>query len=383
VTKPDHRSSSPRVTHPLLAATPLLMALSTLGCSAASTAEDYGEQSAALTVTKPTTAERVSISPSTELDSLESEGHQGIAACPNYWFWTSTTKIMRVPRGGSLTSPLQGVVEDVPGPFKKMGYDHFGDGECFAGRFFVALTAGGGNLDPVVLEYGEDLSLRAFARTGSALVAVNPRDGMLYAQKGTTLRVYNRSLMRRYRWDPTTCDYACWKESEYDVSKLTELGSIRLLPRFNPDWWREGESGLWVQGGAFSSNGVYYMTVDHGGLNPSDLTGSHAFAVAPFTFADAPALVISGVGASGILPVWYTPQIVVPAVGIPPTTVKRLDELEGITVYSLAGESQHHVQMTLLRNQADDDDVSVHHFTTNETPRADVNDYWAQLPMIW
>lgn len=351
------------------------LAASSVGCigtEAYDSDEDFGEVSEALST--PSLAAKVGVDVSdSELGDMESEEHQGIAACPRFWIWTTVELVMRVPRGGNMASPLQGAV-GVPEPFKRMGYDHFGDGECSGSHFFVALTKKGGGLQPLVLEFNEELGLEAFARTNSAVAAVNPVDGMLYGQSGFRLVVYNRSMMRKFRWNPDACDLNCWKQTEYDLAELQPMREVKLIPRgADATWWHEDAGHLWLQGGAFSSNGVYYMTVDHAD-GESNFTGSHTFDVHAFTSDDAYDFPVPGVGDQGVFHVRYDGDYL----------GYRNYELEGVTVYFEPGEEQHHVKLSLMRNDfTGDDNVWVHHFTSNETPRAGVNDYWLKQPALW
>jgi hypothetical protein len=304
-----------------------------------------------------------------ELDSLESEEHQGLAACPNFWIWTTVNKIMKVPRGGSLTSPLTGVVEDIPEPFRSMGYNHFGDGECTSGRYFVPLTGTG--LDPIELEYSEDFVLQAFGRTDTSISAINPVDGLMYAQTGMKLKVFNRAFMRKFRWDPASCPLSCWKQNEYDQSFLPQLRTVNLIGRGGDAFW----SASWTQGASFSENGVLYVLADYA-KGGSNWAGAHMFDVHAFTDDDAVDVPVPGDEDNGILVVHYDGDVDIGSL--------RYEELEGITVYTLPGESKHHVKVTLMLNEAlDDDDITVYHWTTDETPRAAVNDYWTKLPAIW
>ncbi len=350
------------------------MAAGCIGAEPSDDEEALGEVSEALSIPLPSQATKVGVDVSdSELGDMESEEHQGIAACPRYWIWTTVGLVMRVPRGGSMVSPLQGAV-GVPEPFEKLGYDHYGDGECSGSHFFVTLTKKGGGLQPVVLEFNEDLGLEAFARTEHAVAAVNPVDGMLYGQSGMSLTVYNRSKMRKFRWDPATCSFDCWKSSEYDKAELTAMRTIKLIPRgATPGWWHEDAGHLWIQGGAFSSNGVYYMTVDHA-EGESNFTGAHTFDVHAFTSDDAADFPVPGVGDTGVFHVRYDGDYL----------GYRNYELEGVTVYVEPGENQHHVKLSLMQNDGlEDDNVWVHHFTSNETPRAAINDYWMKQPALW
>ncbi len=354
----------------LLLGTALATLSMAVGCIGAEPldGEDVGEVSEALSI--PTEAATVGKEiDDSELGALESEEHQGIAACPRYWFWTTVGKLMRVPRGGSMISPLQGVV-GIPEPFAKLGYNHYGDGECSGSHFFVALTNGGAGLKPVVLEFNEDMELESFALTSTPVSAVNPVDGMLYGHAGMTLTVYNRAMMRKYRWDPATCDINCWKANEYNLAELSPMRTVELITRgANAAWW----DGVWIQGGAFSSNGVFYMTVDQGD-GESNFTGAHTFDVHAFTSDDAPDFFVPGASDQGIFPVRYDGDI----------AGYRNYELEGITVYTEPGESQHHVKLSLMENEAfEDDNISVYHFTSNETPRAAINDYWMKQSAVW
>lgn len=309
----------------------------------------------------PTTAKYLgTVVSEDELGPVESERMNGLANSRTHWFWMHQTGIQRVP----MTKGMTGQVDrstGIPKAFADLGYDHLGDGDFYGGSLYV--PASGGPL-PVVLVFDENLNLRSWAALehgGEPFLAINPIDHRLYSGGPfRTLKVYDVTNLRPAEIAPT---------SDMSSAGLGFIGTIPLRPAraHDEDWWKD----VWVQGGAFSPNGVFYYVLDHGTADESAFTGVYVFDVTPIAEGTPPSaegvvgpaawqVNVAGDGPHGILPVSYDP--IQHAAWV---AVGRGDELEGIAVYR-GDDDKIHVLLQLLSNELEDDDVTIHQWTTDE-----------------
>ena len=323
-----------------------------------------------------------------ELGPVTSEELQGIAHSDNYWFWVSKGAIQRVTRGESLISPFSGGV-GIPSQFAD--YDHFGDPDFANGFLFATLSSEGGGA--LVVVYDEELQVRAWAmlhHEDTAWVSINPKDGRLYTSRPfDTLHVYNMSALLATAQGDTPAE-----------ATLTEIATVKIVlddvrpttcpeavpvtcgrggcssPDAMRDLCKNFWSGVWVQGGDFSPNGVLYYVLDYKYADNSEYTGVLMVNVPAFNLPipvppeETPPAFVLPVAPDGHLNIEYdgvmdasTFPLIKQIVGGP----ARARELEGITIFRESeGADTSGLLIELINNLDDDDNATIHQFSTNE-----------------
>jgi hypothetical protein len=210
---------------------------------------------------------------------------QGISYGNECWFITQADRVWRIP----MTLDLSGADVERTGvltaSIPEDGIDHLGDCDFHDGVLYVAME---GTDPPRLGIFDLDLAFLgsvAIARqaasdtsTANPWCAVNPRDGLLYSSQFRTDRIHAYRL-------PSPHDSEL--EHTRDIPLLDERGHSLDVER--------------VQGGAFTSRGLLYLTSDirDGGIMGFDAgTGQRQFH-RPIAFTgDAPEQeVIEGVTA--------------------------------------------------------------------------------------
>jgi hypothetical protein len=186
---------------------------------------------------------------------------QGVAHDHDHWYFAQADEqIWRIPVGRNLAATVaDGELAGAPIPssLRFLGYDHFGDLDCFDGHLYVALEANDSDVPqpPRVCAF----DARTLEFVGSAVLAgqgnapwcaVHPTTGDLYSSTfdTSTLQVYRRGLLGTSQGAVTGLE-------------LTHVGEFALFrPNGSPMHLAR------VQGGAFSRAGHLYLTSDVDGL---------------------------------------------------------------------------------------------------------------------
>jgi hypothetical protein len=324
-----------------------------------------------------------------ELGGVESDELNGVAHSDNYWFWIADLGIQRVVRGESLISPVSG---GTGVPSQLSGYDHFGDGDYSDGFLFVPVTGGG---TPLVAVFDEELNLRAWAplpNDEGGWVAVNPVDGRLHSARSfSTLNVYDMdALIAAAHAEapaqatltqlaavpvvlddirPLTCqETVTWPCSGRNPTCQTTTMTQDPCKRF----W----ANAWQQGADFSPNGTLYYVLDYAeSSGAGNSTGVHMFDVPSFFLPipvpplETPPAFRRFVGPDGHLIIKY--DAILDVSNLPFVSVfagdSRARELEGVDVFRdpYSGVTNGLV-IELINNLTDDDNATIHAFSTDE-----------------
>jgi hypothetical protein len=268
---------------------------------------------------------------SSEMGAGESNEMQGVAHDPvrRTWFFTSRGSLYRIPVSADVAAQ-----SSVLAISRQYG-THWGDPDYAPATDTIYIPNYDSAGNAWVEAYDHDLRWKDWARfpgTGTVgWVAINPLNGMLYAARTVPLLdVY----------DPNAGGGAT----------MTKLYTINLAPALvaasgkSIEWWNQ----VWNQGGAFDTNGEFYLVADHPSESQSSATGVYAFA-------------LRGREASVVrfANIKYDPETC--------WGCSRNWELEGLTIWDLDTVStrhpsiRHKIHVLSVHTEPDDDDVSFHH----------------------
>jgi hypothetical protein len=273
-------------------------------------------------------------------EGADSDAAQGLAYGGSYWFYSNDESLYR----------LQKDFRNKDKDFKIRNYsfggtkcDHVGGVDYFNDEVYAALdNCSDGNARVAVFDaanlYLKRSGILPVLEGQFPWVAVNPIDSdYLYA--------VSKDRKKLFAFD---------RKFNNGVS-LPVVKSVNFHD--HPD---NKLDHFWEQGGAFSLNGLFFRSVDDAKDEDSNHTGIWVYAI------DYPIRNGSGARRVGFVNIKYDPDIWVPFLcGF--DQCKRNYELEDLDAAMVSyGPAAGDVHIIMLSNEADEDDVTIHHYLTGD-----------------
>lgn len=273
-------------------------------------------------------------------EGADSEAAQGIASDGINWFYSNKTHVYRLKtdfRNRDKAYNAAGI------KFGSAKCDHVGGIDYYDGEVYAALDGCSDNKARIVV-LDTNLGFKRYAvihalNNSFPWVAVNPIDaGYFY-----TISPDGKKKMLAF---------------PRNFANGASLNAVKEV-HFK-DHPQDKLDHFWVQGGAFSANGLFFRTVDDAKDEDSKHTGIWVYEL------DYPVVNGSTAQRIGFINIKYDPDQWVPGLcGF--DQCKRKYELEDLDVTTIrTGPTIGNVHILLLSNEADEDDVSVLHYTIGD-----------------